>query len=1427
MRLILYIALILVCRATLLASYNLAQSGGDLYDFTGNGYNAVVSRNGGLPYVISDRGYYIQDKATIQFPCNSYKFNPAKPMMLLGIWHYTLKPGIFITFNFKSSSSSSVFHIKWLKSTTNQIQLEILRDGISKIRDSLDNSIYGICYIDVWRFSIFSLYDNSGNIKFEYYRRTHLNIDVSYTFSDFSLQNLDISWSINSASGGITGFIYQVYWYDSDYTSLSPMFDTTVTYITSGSPCYFRPTYGTCFSTSPNPFINTVGSSCNICSQNTGSCYTSLSGCISPNCVTGITPECLCINNCIDCDNDTSNVLVCSKCDNGFSILEGTPKYSCTTTCPQEYYKDTSSISTCRRCELNCKICSNDTACTSCNSGFYLKNGECVSDCGDGYYLSTSTCLSCESDCKTCSSNTLCTVCNSGYYLSSSDCLACESNCDVCSNSTACSLCNTGFYLKNEDCVSDCGDGYYISNNDCLTCGTNCKSCNSDTACISCNSEYYLKNEDCVISCGDGYYISSTDCLDCESNCKSCSSDTVCNQCNSEFYLKKEDCVSNCGDGYYISSTDCLDCESNCKSCSSDTICNQCNTGFYLKNGDCVSDCGNGYYISSTDCLDCESNCKSCSSDTVCNECNSVLYLKNGDCVTSCGDGYYISRTDCLACETNCKDCTIDKICTLCFNGYYLKNGDCVSNCGDGYYLSFLSCFECESNCKICSSDTICTLCNAGYYLRNQDCVSDCGNGYYISSTDCLDCESNCKTCSSYTVCTECNSSYFLKNGDCVTNCGDGYYLSFSSCFECESSCKTCSHETVCTECNSSYFLKNGDCVSNCGDGYYLDTPGCQPCSAYCIMCSSDTACNECDSNFYLKAGECVLDCGEGYYSTSGICHPCSINCRSCTDTNICNSCISSYYLKGETCVLGCGLEYYPELDSCKECKSGCSICSNEFDCLMCKDGYVLSDFECIRCIRGYILDSECIDECGDGYYIQDRVCHKCSNNCRLCKNRDCEECYSGYYFEEGECVDECRFGYGINGNRCDKCEESSVVVNGVCEICDYGYYAEGSTCEKCPELCRDCIDDFNCTECMNHSSLVDGLCECNQSFFKHESMCIRGIITPNATLTSNNTIEFGFNIPLDFSLSPHHLSLSLDSNQISQSSYSLYELYANQSYYITLSCPISTNSTLIIYLTPTFKSQTLDYVLSTDNVSLTTNFNTTDSNSDIQASRDYLSNNPNAAKIQGQTRTQTMSISSTVLSFAITGSTSVWCFINTLQIISIIPLINVDLPDYLFAVLTGSRSYIPIPNFIGKLVPKEGSTSFYRAYLLGFSRPEFIYNTGEALSGIIAIILIYPILLLIRKLTRAKYSKKYLFKLLESYISNYRWNVFLRFLLESYLEITLSAFIQLYQYDFLISPSPNELANFSICIIFLVIYTIDRLITISYIYILSIIKHL
>jgi hypothetical protein len=928
MRYIFYLALLFCCNSALLASYKLAKSGGDLYDFTGNGYNAVASRNGGLPYIITDRGYYIRDKTTLQFPLNSYKTNPGQAIMLIGIWHYNINPGIFFSLSLNSSGNSSIIHLKWLKLSTGYIALEILQDGVSKQYASTSIN-FGNIYLDAWRFSIFYIYDNAGSVKFEYYRKTMRVLDITYTIPSSSVQNSNTSWSINTAIGGILGFIYEIYWYNDVYTSTSTMFDAIVYFTNSSTPCWYKVPDKACFSTSLDPYSNTAGTSCNVCSHISGICYTSLIGCSSPSCIAGSTPQCLCINHCKECSKDSSDVLVCSECDSGYSILDGSIQYSCTTSCPVLYYKDTSAISTCKKCENNCSICSNDTICNGCILGFYLKNADCVSDCGIGYYLSISSCLPCESNCNICSSDTLCNQCKNGYYLSNGDCLSCESNCNICSSDTVCTSCNMGYYLKNQDCVSDCGVGYYLSSEECLSCEANCDICSSDIICISCSLGYYLKNQDCVLDCGSGYYLENGDCLSCESNCDICSSDTVCTSCNMGYYLKDQDCVSECGAGYYLSNGDCLSCGTNCDICSSDTVCTFCSTG---------------YYLSGSDCLPCQTSCTQCISDAVCTTCNMGYYLMNGDCMIECADGYYLSGSSCQACEMNCKVCSSDNVCTECYSGYNLKNGDCVLECGDGYYISESKCMICESSCKACLSDIVCTNCNSGYYL---------------SGSSCRYCGIHCKTCSNDLVCIECEFGYYLKNQGCVSECGDRYFYSNNVCLPCDNNCLSCS-DNICTKCESEYYLNHGICALECNIGYYTENSECLPCNSNCISCNNREICNQ---------------CYHGYHPNEGLCEPiCAIFCNSCYDSSTCDECKPGYYLKNGECVTECGSEYYLNNSDCKVCDTGCSKCSSDSICEECKSEY-------------FLKDHHCVSDCGEGYYYNTSSCKECPDNCKNCSS--------------------------------------------------------------------------------------------------------------------------------------------------------------------------------------------------------------------------------------------------------------------------------------------------------------------------------------------------------------------------------------------------------------------------------------------------------
>ena len=98
-------------------------------------------------------------------------------------------------------------------------------------------------------------------------------------------------------------------------------------------------------------------------------------------------------------------------------------KGSCVDHCPQKYYHDTSSSSTCLSCDANCLTCSEDDfdLCLTCPTNHYLHDTvdqKCYASCPPGFY-STSTfhCRPCASNCASCTSLSVCVTCAESFYM--------------------------------------------------------------------------------------------------------------------------------------------------------------------------------------------------------------------------------------------------------------------------------------------------------------------------------------------------------------------------------------------------------------------------------------------------------------------------------------------------------------------------------------------------------------------------------------------------------------------------------------------------------------------------------------------------------------------------------------------------------------------------------------------------------------------------------------------------------------------------------------------------------------------------------------------------------------------------------------------------------------------------------------------------
>jgi proprotein convertase subtilisin/kexin type 5 len=192
-------------------------------------------------------------------------------------------------------------------------------------------------------------------------------------------------------------------------------------------------------------------------------------------------------------------------------------------------------------CNSECATCKSlsRTDCLSCYEYKVLFNGECLSECPSGYYLSDERCLSCVYPCTTCSSAGACTSCFFPYFL------------------------------VNDKCeLINCPAGTYEENSACQPCSKACLTCYGPTNsnCIECNlPEGYMRDSsgDCYpMICTDRTYLvaSKTQCSMCGDLCKSCSSEGYCMECDSgalNSILHEETTCSICPDGYGLKQNTC------------------------------------------------------------------------------------------------------------------------------------------------------------------------------------------------------------------------------------------------------------------------------------------------------------------------------------------------------------------------------------------------------------------------------------------------------------------------------------------------------------------------------------------------------------------------------------------------------------------------------------------------------------------------------------------------------------------------------------------------------------------------------------------------------------------------------------------------------------------------------------------------------
>jgi hypothetical protein len=875
---------------------------------------------------------------------------------------------------------------------------------------------------------------------------------------------------------------------------------------------------------------------CEICQNNISTC----AKCLSGKTLLTITDRTLTLVANLTAKVSVNGTVIPSN------ISVGINSTLCIDACPNGFYENNG---VCTSCGDNCDKCSNSLKCTLCTAGFVLQDGKCQKTC-DKYFVENNgecvrcvdlKCVNCDpltrKECRVCDENYVLknneckTECGSGYFKfeiskGNNVCKPCSFKCDVCSNENSCDKCSDGSFLKNKECVTDCGKGsVFKDNNKCIDCTSqSCISCdpNNPDKCLTCSSDSYLKGDQCVKTCGDKFYASPKGvCIPCvDSNCLTCDPNDKCKVCNNGMKVLNGECRNSCPNGMVADRNNtCINCnDKNCQTCDVNDIkrCSKCASGFLLQpDFTCNSNCPAKYFNSLNErCLPCAKNCDVCKNDKECGVCSAGNVLdKNLICTDKCPLASVEVQGKCVDCkDKSCSKCQSSdpSICDVCLPGFYLYRGGCVAACPQRTFALGSNCVNCgDSNCLNCTSESECKVCDQTYLLFNKGCVKNCTEGYYESKGECTQCPNFEKTrsCNSTNpvIPTLCRDKYFL-DSVCVEACPSGKFPDSNKvCQNCGSNCTQCGSLNSCKTCSNTTVLYNGNCTNSCPLGTVNIQKECINCdNKNCNECQPGdlSKCTSCKDKLLLLNDDCFSVCPSGYFAQGKNCLNCDSKCAECKSDKICDRCLNQFVNLNGTCLSQCPSGSTVRNGVCYSCASNkCSSCdSNDLN-------------KCLQCSSGYLLNELCNDVCPVGYRANEvqKTCVPCTKYCDKCDENGCLVCTKGFYFSEAdkrfcvECTESnlvvvnnicetckvqgCKRCEDANSSKCKLCDSSKVLVNGNClDVCPQGTFKVDQTCQACDSTCKTCSNAQTCDTCDSSKILFNGKClsDCPAPFIKN-----------------------------------------------------------------------------------------------------------------------------------------------------------------------------------------------------------------------------------------------------------------------------------------------------------------------------------------------------
>ena len=320
-------------------------------------------------------------------------------------------------------------------------------------------------------------------------------------------------------------------------------------------------------------------------------------------------------------------------------------------------------------------------------------------------------------------------------------------------------------------------------------------------------------------------------------------------------------------------------------------------------------------------------------------------------------------------------------------------------------------------------------------------------------------------------------------------------------------------------------------------------------------------------------------------------------------------------------------------------------------------------------------------------------------------------------------------------------------------------------TCYPCPSLCGVCSEINKCTSCVDNASMTNGQCLCSEGYFLVNNTC--------------EAVYFYAFMLVNFVGGYNKLILSFSEAVASQLNASDFS--------ISVSGP--TPSSVVFYKKDSqnysFKLAFATNVLADTPVSLSILLNPLVSASNSRLKNYVLSGslfsckpvNPSDTGIaSGAAAAAQSSVTVAVGAGMISNPAAAWALINTIQIISYIPLNSNPLTPNLQTFCTAMNNFNLIPNPMAFIFNSSSTSEPYtEASNYGMNTSVFWINIGQDLIMIFGMIAIWPFVFLLSKLHLGKITKRLL-----KVSTNYKYSVFIRFWIQSYLDFGIYSLVQL-----------------------------------------------